>query len=76
MADGVNGLRDAKRGIIVITHYQRLLNYIVPDWVHVLARGQIQRSGTKELALELESGGYGGVLGAEFANEAANEARA
>ena len=76
VADGVNGLRDAKRGIIVITHYQRLLNYIVPDWVHVLARGQIQRSGTKELALELESGGYGGVLGAEFANEAANEARA
>jgi Fe-S cluster assembly ATP-binding protein len=67
VADGVNSLRDPKRGIIVITHYQRLLDYIVPDHVHVLARGRIMRSGGKELALELESGGYGKLLGPEFA---------
>jgi Fe-S cluster assembly ATP-binding protein len=71
VAEGVNGLRDPSRGIIVITHYQRLLDYIVPDHVHVLAHGTIQRSGTKELALELEESGYGGVLGAEFAHESA-----
>jgi Fe-S cluster assembly ATP-binding protein len=58
VADGVNRLRDENRGFIVVTHYQRLLNYIVPDFVHVLVGGQIVRSGGKELALELEEKGY------------------
>jgi Fe-S cluster assembly ATP-binding protein len=71
VADGVNGLRDPSRGIIVITHYQRLLDYIVPDQVHVLAYGQIQRSGAKELAVELEETGYAGVLGTEFTEQRA-----
>ncbi len=71
VADGVNALRDPKRGMIVITHYQRLLEYIVPDRVHVLAYGQIKRSGPKELALELEEAGYAGVLGSEFADQRA-----
>jgi Fe-S cluster assembly ATP-binding protein len=57
-AEGVNRLRSKDRAIIVITHYQRLLNYIVPDVVHVMAKGQIVRSGPKELALELEASGY------------------
>jgi Fe-S cluster assembly ATP-binding protein len=51
-------LRDGKRSFLVITHYQRLLDYIVPDFVHVLYKGKIVRSGTKELALELEEKGY------------------
>jgi Fe-S cluster assembly ATP-binding protein len=63
VADGVNALRDPKRSFIVITHYQRLLNYIVPDFVHVMSQGRIVRSGGKELALELEEGGYGAYLG-------------
>ncbi len=58
VADGVNALRDSKRAIVVVTHYQRLLNYIVPDFVHVLSSGRIVRSGGKELALELEEKGY------------------
>ncbi len=58
VADGVNALRNAERSMLVITHYQRLLDYIVPDRVHVLARGKILRSGGKELALELEQKGY------------------
>jgi len=58
VADGVNRLRSSDRAIIVITHYQRLLNYIVPDSVHVLIDGRIVRSGGKELALELEEQGY------------------
>jgi Fe-S cluster assembly ATP-binding protein len=58
VADGVNALRSKDRAIIVITHYQRLLNYIVPDQVHVLMRGRIVKSGSKELALELEDKGY------------------
>jgi Fe-S cluster assembly ATP-binding protein len=58
VAEGVNHLRTGERGFIVITHYQRLLNYIVPDVVHVLARGRIVRSGGKEIALELEADGY------------------
>lgn len=62
VADGVNGLRDAERGMLVITHYQRLLNYIVPDYVHVLVRGRVVRSGGKELALELEEKGYAEIL--------------
>jgi Fe-S cluster assembly ATP-binding protein len=58
VADGVNALRSKDRGILVITHYQRLLNYIVPDKVHVLSQGRIATSGGKELAVELESRGY------------------
>lgn len=58
VADGVNSLRDANRSFVVITHYQRLLDYIVPDHVHVLVGGRIVRSGGKELALELEERGY------------------
>src|ERR687891_1598106 len=58
VAHGVNVLRDPNRAILVITHYQRLLEYIVPDRVHVLAGGRMVKSGGKELALELEAGGY------------------
>jgi Fe-S cluster assembly ATP-binding protein len=58
VADGVNTLRSPERGFLVITHYQRLLNYIVPDFVHVLVGGRIVQSGGKELALELEEKGY------------------
>ena len=58
VANGVNKLRNAERGIIVITHYQRLLDYLQPDFVHVLVNGKIVKSGTKELALELEEKGY------------------
>lgn len=61
VADGVNALRGPDRGIIVITHYQRLLNFIVPDFVHVLHQGRIVKSGGKELALELEAKGYGWI---------------
>ena len=59
VANGVNRLRGPERGIIVVTHYQRLLDYIVPDFVHVLMEGRIVKSGGKELALELEERGYG-----------------
>lgn len=59
VAKGVNQLRSPERGFIVITHYQRLLDYIVPDYVHVLSQGKIIKSGPKELALELEEKGYG-----------------
>ena len=59
VADGVNSLRRPERAIVVITHYQRLLNYIVPDQVHVLLDGRVARSGGRELALELEESGYG-----------------
>ena len=58
VANGVNKLRSKDNAIIVITHYQRLLEYIVPDFVHVLYNGKIVKSGTKELALELEEKGY------------------
>jgi Fe-S cluster assembly ATP-binding protein len=61
VANGVNSMRSADRAFIVVTHYQRLLNYIVPDHVHVLQDGRIVRSGGKELALELEETGYAGV---------------
>src|SRR5262249_33271857 len=61
VADGVNSLRNKDRAIIVVTHYQRLLNYIVPDRVHVLFNGRIVKSGGKELALELEDKGYGWI---------------
>lgn len=63
VAKGVNSLRSPERSILVITHYQRLLDYIVPDYVHVMVNGQIIKSGGKELALELESKGYGWLEG-------------
>jgi len=63
VSDGVNALRSPDRAMIVITHYQRLLDYIVPDHVHVMADGVIRKSGGKELALELEEQGYEGLLG-------------
>jgi len=68
VANGVNALRSPQRSIIVVTHYQRLLNYIVPDFVHVLSAGRIVKSGGKELALELEEKGYG-WLGVEDEEE-------
>jgi Fe-S cluster assembly ATP-binding protein len=58
VSEGVNAMRDGKRSFVVITHYQRLLDHIVPDFVHVLYKGKIVKSGTKELALELEEKGY------------------
>ena len=61
VASGVNALRNRERAMIVVTHYQRLLNYIVPDYVHVLADGRIVKSGDKSLALELEESGYAGL---------------
>ncbi len=61
VAEGVNRLRSPERAMIVITHYQRLLDYIVPDQVHVLSKGRIVRSGGRELALELEKHGYGWI---------------
>jgi Fe-S cluster assembly ATP-binding protein len=66
VAAGVNSLRSPERSMVVITHYQRLLNYIVPDVVHVLSRGRVARTGGKELALELEANGY-----AQYQDEAA-----
>ena len=66
VADGVNRLRSAERSFVVITHYQRLLNYIIPDVVHVLSRGRIVKTGDKELALQLEASGY-----AQYREEAA-----
>jgi Fe-S cluster assembly ATP-binding protein len=61
VAQGVDAMRNPERAIIVVTHYQRLLNYIVPDFVHVLLDGRIVRSGGPELALELEEKGYGSM---------------
>jgi Fe-S cluster assembly ATP-binding protein len=61
VARGVNTLRSPDRAIVVVTHYQRLLNYIVPDYVHVLSEGRIVRSGDKNLAMELEQSGYAGM---------------
>ena len=63
VSDGVNALRSADRAMLVITHYQRLLTYIVPDKVHVLADGRIQKTGGKDLALELEASGYADYSG-------------
>ncbi|MBB5051228.1 Fe-S cluster assembly ATP-binding protein [Afipia massiliensis] len=65
-ADGVNALRSKDRAMVVITHYQRLLNYITPDFVHVMSKGRVVKSGGKELALELEESGY-----AQFEDKAA-----
>jgi Fe-S cluster assembly ATP-binding protein len=58
VADGINSLRAPERAIVLVTHYQRMLDYVVPDFVHVLARGRIARSGDRTLALELERRGY------------------
>ena len=66
VAEGVNALRSPERAMVVITHYQRLLDYIVPDVVHVLSRGRIVKTGGKDLALELEKSGY-----AEYGADAA-----
>jgi Fe-S cluster assembly ATP-binding protein len=62
VAEGVNALRDPGRATLLITHYQRLLDYVVPDKVHVLAAGRIIKSGDKELALELEAKGYADLV--------------
>jgi Fe-S cluster assembly ATP-binding protein len=61
VASGVNAMRAPQRSFLVVTHYQRLLTYIVPDFVHVLSGGKIVKSGGKELALELEAKGYGWI---------------
>lgn len=71
VADGVNGLRSKDRAMILVTHYQRLLNYIVPDFVHVLVDGRIVKSGGKDLALELEQSGYTGFEQALAGGQAA-----
>ena len=63
VAKGVNAMRSSERGILLITHYQRLLDYIVPDTVHVLYKGQVIKSGDKNLALELEENGYANIIG-------------
>ena len=65
VANGVNQMRSPERAMLVITHYQRLLDHIVPDHVHVLSEGRIVKSGDKSLALELEEKGYGWIEGAE-----------
>ena len=67
VAHGVNAMRRPDRAFLLVTHYQRLLNYVVPDVVHVLAEGRIVRSGGKELALELDERGYGGIEAPERA---------
>jgi Fe-S cluster assembly ATP-binding protein len=72
VADGVNSMRRADRAALVVTHYQRLLNYIIPDYVHVLVNGRIVRSGGKELALQLEEKGYSWVGTDNGVAEAAN----
>ncbi|WP_141593168.1 Fe-S cluster assembly ATPase SufC [Myxococcus sp. AB056] len=74
VAGGVNALRSPERGMVLITHYQRLLDYIVPDKVHVIAAGRIVRSGGRELALELEEKGYG-WLGLDGGKKTTAEAR-
>jgi len=71
VASGVNALRSKDRSVIVVTHYQRLLNYIVPDFVHVLSNGRIVKSGGKSLALELENKGYSWLDESVPANERA-----
>jgi len=63
VANGINSLRAADRSIVLVTHYQRLLEYVVPDFVHVLAGGRILRSGDRSLALELERRGYDWISG-------------
>jgi Fe-S cluster assembly ATP-binding protein len=72
VAKGVNTIRGPAIGILLITHYQRLLNYIIPDFVHVMSEGRIVRSGGKELALELESKGYDWLKAVKSETVAAN----
>jgi Fe-S cluster assembly ATP-binding protein len=67
VSQGVNSLRDPKRAVILVTHYQRLLDYVIPDYVHVLSHGRIVKSGDKSLAQELERRGYDWVMGAAVA---------
>ena len=74
VANGVNALKSPDNATLLITHYQRLLDYIVPDFVHVLYKGRIVRSGGKELAQELESDGYQQII-AEFEAEASAEVK-
>ena len=71
VANGVNSLRSPERAIVMVTHYQRLLDYITPDYVHVLAGGQIVKSGDKSLALELEKRGYDWLAQSEYQKQAA-----
>jgi Fe-S cluster assembly ATP-binding protein len=78
VASGVNALRSSDRAMLLITHYQRLLNYIVPDFIHVLFDGRIVKSGAKELALELEAKGYDWIkteLGESEARDQRSEIR-
>jgi Fe-S cluster assembly ATP-binding protein len=70
VADGVNAMRDPARAFLVVTHYQRLLDYIVPDFVHVLADGRIVESGDKSLALKLEEHGYAWIAGRQAPSHA------
>jgi Fe-S cluster assembly ATP-binding protein len=74
VAQGVNSMRSPERAIVLVTHYQRLLDYVVPDRVHVLANGRIVKSGSRELALELERKGYGWIE--DEAMQSAGEASA
>jgi Fe-S cluster assembly ATP-binding protein len=76
VAKGVNAMRSPERAIVMVTHYQRLLDYIVPDYVHVLSHGKIVKSGTRELALELEQRGYGWLDGTARANPASAQVAA
>src|SRR5436309_1525306 len=73
VADGVNAMRGPDRAVILVTHYQRLLNYVVPDVVHVLTQGHIAKSGGPELALDLERRGYGWVDSATAASSSVAE---
>ena len=68
VSHGVNALRSPDRAMVLVTHYQRLLDYIVPDYVHVLANGRIVKSGDKSLAPELEEKGYGWIEGLKEAS--------
>ena len=74
VSHGVNALRSAERSIVLVTHYQRLLDHIVPDYVHVLANGQIVKSGDKSLALKLEAEGYGWIDGIDDSTLAVQQA--
>ena len=76
VANGVNQMRSSDRAMLVITHYQRLLDYIVPDYVHVLSNGRIVKSGDKSLALELEAKGYGWIDGIDDDAAGANNGAA
>src|SRR4029078_6400091 len=76
VADGVNAMRDPQRAFVVITHYQRLVDYIVPDFVHVMVDGRIVESGDKSLALKLEEHGYAWIAERKLAGGAGPERRA